>query len=279
MSSREPRSGSDRRSAISSQERPIRAPAQRVEAPVRRQLADAGDRVPDRDRGGRRGEQLDQRAAERAPAVRALDPEHGPQDHLERDRLHARVQRDLLTPRPGRDHALGGLADHLLVGAHALAVKRGQHQPPAPQVLVVFLQQQRARAEQRLEDHVAPGGDRVHPVGREQRFQRRRVGDEDDVAGPVQLRLEGLAELPPTALEEGQRAGDEAGGLQRPRQGHARRPSAADARPSRGRASAPPSSRCSPGPAKRSTAASSSSIFSSASSPPRATASRTQWPV
>ena len=51
------------------------------------------------------------------------------------------------------------------------------------------------------------------------------VGDEDDVAGPVQLRLKGLAELPPTALEKGERAGDEAGGLQRPRQGHAWRPS------------------------------------------------------
>ena len=72
--------------------------------------------------------------------------------------------------------------------------------------------------EQRLEDDVAPGGDRVHAVGREQPLDRLRVGEEDDVAGAEQAGAEGLAQLAAPVLEEGQRAEDETRRLHRLRQ-------------------------------------------------------------
>ena len=129
-------------------------------------------------------EDADQAIAQTLAARVVLDPEDRPQDHLERDRLHARVERELGAQRPGRDGALGRLADHLLVGAHALAVKRRQHQLAAAQVLVALLKSSEDRAEQRLEDDVAPRGDRVDPVGGEQPLQRLGVGEEDDLARP-----------------------------------------------------------------------------------------------
>ena len=49
----------------------------------------------------------------RAQPLAALglgDPEHGAQDHLERDRLHAGMQRERLAGGPAGDIALGDLA-------------------------------------------------------------------------------------------------------------------------------------------------------------------------
>ena len=88
-------------------------------------------------------------AARAAPA--SVDAEHRAQDHLERDRLHARVQRERLARRPAVDLARDDLAHRRLVRAHALAMERRQHQLAAREVLAALEQQQRARAHDRLQ--------------------------------------------------------------------------------------------------------------------------------
>ena len=68
----------------------------------------------------------------KARAARGVgDAEDRAQDDLEGDGLHAGVRRERPVRRPARDLALGRLADDRLVGAHAVAVERRQHDPPA----------------------------------------------------------------------------------------------------------------------------------------------------
>ena len=87
------------------------------------------------------------------------DAEDGAQDHLERQRLHARVDREGLADGPGcRSRGVASSAIIRLVGAHPLAVKGGKHQPPPREVLVALEQQHRARPHHRLEAGAAPGG-------------------------------------------------------------------------------------------------------------------------
>ena len=57
--------------------------------------------------------------------------------------------------RPGVDLGVDDLLDHRLVGAHPLAVEGRQHQLAVGEVVGAFEQQQRARAEDRLEEDVA----------------------------------------------------------------------------------------------------------------------------
>ena len=144
------------------------------------------------------------------PPLVVLDPEHRAQDHLERDRLHARWSGNRSPERPGGDLALGRLGHHRLVGAHPLAVERRQHQLAPAQVLLALEQEQRALPEERRQDDVATRGDRVLAIGAEQALQRRRVGDEDHRADPEHPGREGLAVAAPAVLEERDRPGNEA---------------------------------------------------------------------
>ena len=119
--------------------------------------------------------------------------------------------------------ALGDLRDRRLVGAHALAVKRRQHQLAPPEVLRALLQQQRLRPEQRPQDDVAARGDRVDAIAGEEQLHRLRVGQEDDVAGAEQPGAERVAEAPAPPLVERDRPGQEARCLQRAGQRYVRR--------------------------------------------------------
>ena len=49
--------------------------------------------------------------AQRVQPRARVEPEDRAQDHLERQRLEARVQRDGLVERPGRDLALGDVLE------------------------------------------------------------------------------------------------------------------------------------------------------------------------
>ena len=181
----------------------VHEPAEDGQAPqARRREADRRRRA-----GGR--EDLHQSCLQALAASGVLDPEDGAQDHLEGDRLHAGVQRELRLARPARDRALGRLADRVLVAPHALAMKRRQHELAPAQVLVALLKQQRRAAEDRLQEEVAPGRDRVDPIRREQGLDGGRIGEEDDIAGAQDARAERLAQLSAPVLEERQRAEDE----------------------------------------------------------------------
>ena len=61
-------------------------------------------------------------AAPGAP-LDAEDPRH---DHVERDRLHARGERERLANWPAFDLALRGIADHLRITLDRLAMERRQ---------------------------------------------------------------------------------------------------------------------------------------------------------
>ena len=104
------------------------------------------------------------------------DAEDDAQDHLQGDRLHARVDRELLAQRPGVDLGVDDLLEDRLVGAHPLAVEGGQHQLAVGEVVGALEQQQRAGAEDRLEDDVAAGRQAVLAL-RVEGLDRRRVGD------------------------------------------------------------------------------------------------------
>ena len=123
MSVRSPTSGSARRAAISSK---------RISSTSSRS---ASSRFSGGNHSQRmlRGSQKSQRALLREPrqqraqavqAARVLDPEDEPQDHLERDRLHARAQRDRHAARPALDVGDGDLVDLVAVVLDQLAVER-----------------------------------------------------------------------------------------------------------------------------------------------------------
>ena len=164
---------------------------------------------------GRRG--AGQQPAEAVGEPRAAggvgDAEDRAQDHLERDRLHPRMQRERLLLGPALDLPRDGLAHDRLVRAHALAVERRQHQLAAREVLAPLEQQQRARAHDRLQRDGPPGRQRVarHGVERPDRLgirehhHRRLEAEEADA--------EGVAEAPAAGLEERDRAQQPAQGL------------------------------------------------------------------
>jgi hypothetical protein len=76
------------------------------------------------------------------PALGVGHAEHRAQDHLERHALHALVDRERLALGPRLDLARDDVTDRRLIGAHARAVERRQHEPPARQVLAALEQQE-----------------------------------------------------------------------------------------------------------------------------------------
>ena len=74
--------------------------------------------------------------------------EHGAQDHLERDRLHARAQRERPAERPAsRSRARRSRAITSRVARDRSPWNGGQHQLAHAQVLAAVEQQDRARPE------------------------------------------------------------------------------------------------------------------------------------
>ena len=154
-------------------------------------------------RRGGLGEQVGEQRPEPRDARWVADAEDGAQDHLERQRLHARVDREGLAGGPGVDLAGGELRDDPLVGAHPLAVEGREHQPPPREVLVALEQQDRARPQHGLEGGAAPRGQAVlaPPVERSDRLgvrhhHHRRLeaeeGDAEGVAVPAPARVHEL---------------------------------------------------------------------------------------
>ena len=87
------------------------------------------------------------RVAQEVHALVVAHAEHRAQDHLERDRLHARAQRELAADRPAVHLARGLLRHHLGVAADALAVEGGQQQLALAHVAALVEREQRVLAE------------------------------------------------------------------------------------------------------------------------------------
>ena len=163
----------------------------------------------------RRREQVPRavRAAARGAPVR--HPEDRVEDHVERDRLHARMDRERPTDRPRGELALGRLAHDRLVRAHPVTAKRRQHHLAARQVLGPLEQQQRPRADERLERHLPPGR-HVVPALAVQRADHVRVRhDHERRLEALEHDAERVAVAPPAVLEEADRPREPARGLQR----------------------------------------------------------------
>ena len=159
------------------------------------------------------------RSPSRSRCAGVGDAEHRPQDHLERDRLHPRVQRERLARRPAVDLARDDLAHRRLVRAHARAVKRRQHQLAPREVLAPLEQQQRARPHDRLQRDRAAGRERV-PGDRVERADRLGVGEHHHRRLEAEeADAERVAEAPPARLQERDRPQQPAQGLHERRLG------------------------------------------------------------
>ena len=124
--------------------------------------------------------------------------------------------------RPRVDHAVGGLLDRRLVGAHALPVEGRQHQLALAQVLLAVGQQHRVLAQHRAEHRVGLAGAQL--VGRAAEQQLDQVGLEHDHEARVEQRGEGhgvVAVAAPAGVDPADRVDQEGGGLH-----HARQPGA-----------------------------------------------------
>ena len=150
-------------------------------------------RRDDRDRARHVVEDLGQLHAQRVQAWAGVQAEDRAQDHLERERLEARVERHGLPGRPLVQLALGHLGDEVGQARHLLAVESGQHQAPLRKVRALVQQDHRAGAEHGLEDaralagmeHVGRRGeDLADVVGIRVHDERRRGQQADRVAAP-----------------------------------------------------------------------------------------------
>jgi hypothetical protein len=99
-----------------------------------------------------------QRLAQTREEAGVLDPEHGAQDHLERDLLHPRAQRKRPAERPALELACRDVGDHVAIARDAASVERREHQLPHAEVIVAVEQQDRARPEDRLHELVRLAG-------------------------------------------------------------------------------------------------------------------------
>ena len=153
--------------------------------------------------GHRRGRR--EQVAQQHPQTFVAGAEHRAHDHFERDRLHARMDRERAALGPSVELVLGDLAHQRLVRAHPVAVERRQHHLPSRQVLLAFEQQQRPRADQRLERDLAPGRHLV-PALAVQRPDHVRARDHHQRRlEALERDLERLAVLAPAVLEEADR--------------------------------------------------------------------------
>jgi hypothetical protein len=145
------------------------------------------------------------------------DPGH---DHLERDRLHRRRQREWAPQRPALDLALSGVRDHLGIARDGLAVERRQQQPALAHVLGSDERQHRARAHDRAQRRLARERRRELGVGGEQRAGVVGVARDDDVFADRPEHPERLPQPAPGAEDELELTHVEAHGLKHARLAH-----------------------------------------------------------
>ena len=143
-----------------------------------------------------------------------LDTEHGAQDHLERDRLHARPDRERLAGRPARDLALGDLPHQLAVALHPLAVEGRQQQLALAQMRRPVEQQHRFAAHHRPQDHVGLARAQVLRVAGEHALDRLGVADQHPLLLRGDADREAVAVPAMARLQEGRRAHHPAQGLE-----------------------------------------------------------------
>ena len=149
----------------------------------------------------------------------ALDAEHSAHDHVQRDRLHARREREALADRPAVDLALGDLGDHLHVALHRVAVKRRQQQLALAQVPVPDRREDRVGPEDRAQGRFAGQRGGVARLGLQQRLDVIGVaGDHERLAPRDQMQLPDVTVAPARPEVECHRTGAEANRLQ-PRRG------------------------------------------------------------
>jgi hypothetical protein len=150
------------------------------------------------------------------------DAEDHAQDHLEGDRLHARMDGELLSQRPGVDLDVDDLLHDRLVGAHPLTVEGRQHQLAMGEVVGALQHQHPAGAEDRFEDDIAPRRQPVLAL-RVQGLDRSRVGDHHHRPLEAEKSDAEAISVPLSAiLHEGQRAKRPAQSLDKRRAGRAR---------------------------------------------------------
>ncbi len=136
--------------------------------------------------------------AEQVHPLPVAHPEDGAQDHLERDRLHARPQGEGLADRPAGHLALGGLGHHLHVAADALAVEGRQQELPLAHVAVLVECEQRVVAQRVAErERVRLAGVEGRRVAGEDLLDERGLRHVDDAAEDREARREDVAVAPP----------------------------------------------------------------------------------
>ncbi len=165
-----------------------RRPRQESSEPPGRELADgvgAIGRGQEQQRGAeRRGAEVrpaDERVAQwREVRIVGADAEHGAHDDVERDRLSRRVERERPADRPAVDLARGRVAHRFAVCAHAVAMKRRQHQPSLAQVTVAIEHEQRVFADDRAQDQICFAGVQRVGIAGPQVADRDRLGEHYD---------------------------------------------------------------------------------------------------
>ena len=153
----------------------------------------------------------------------ALDPEDARHDHVERDRLHARGERERAAQRPAVDLPLGDVRDHLRVALDRLAVERRQQQLALAQVARADRRQHRVRPDDRPQRRLAGERWGLLGAGGEQRAHMFGVPGDDRPAGDDAGDAEDLAELAAPAEHELDLALAEVEDLAPAGEGHRRR--------------------------------------------------------
>ena len=139
-------------------------------------------------------EDASEAVAQRVQALARLEPEHRPQDHLEREGLQTRMKSHRLVTRPARHLVLGHLLHQAREPLHLLAVEGRQHQLALAEMGALVEQDHRVRPDHRLEDlgplagmeHLGRRGEELAKVGGiGEVHERRRLQQPHREALPV----------------------------------------------------------------------------------------------
>jgi hypothetical protein len=161
------------------------------------------------------GEAGPQHLAEALHARAVPDPEDGPHDHLERDRLHGRPGAHRHTRGQALALARGHVGHCLLVAPHPLAVERRQHQLALCHVGVVVEQEHRMAPEDGHQHDVGLARVKQPRVAGEDLLDRIGMADEDPGALVGDPERERVPVAPRGVLHEPGGPGDPASGLKR----------------------------------------------------------------
>ncbi len=142
-----------------------------------------------------------------------VEPEHRPQDDLEREPLHPRLQRDLAVARPALHLALGHLRHQVAEARHPLAVEGREHQLALLHVGRLVEQDHRVLADERLEHARALA--RVEDVGRRREHlpDLVRPGEDHEPRGQREVHREAVPVTGAQPLQESERARPQAHAL------------------------------------------------------------------